>query len=351
MAFDNIVYTGDQASSDDKAAFVRDIAKHCNAYKGADTGRSLFQLLTTFGLFAGMLAVMAYSLQFFYALTLALSVVTSGLLIRLFIIQHDCGHGSFFNSRKANDWTGRLIGLLTMTPYDFWRRSHNMHHATSGNLDKRGIGAIDTITVKEYQALSPKMRFLYRLYRNPVLFILIGSPLYTMLVQRLPLKQTTEFHEGYKTLETSEIWKSVMLTNLSILAVYGGLSYLLGLGTVAAIYVPVLTITSWIGAWLFYIQHQFEDTIWENQENWSVQEAALMGSSYYVMPKILQWFSGNIGLHHIHHLCSKIPNYKLQECMDARPELSQINRLTLRESLGCTRLKIWDEDQRKMVAL
>ena len=337
--------------SGDKAAFVKDIAKHCNAYKGGETRRSIIQLSTTLALFVGVIVLMGYSLSVSYILTLALSVIASGLLVRLFIVQHDCGHGAFFKTRKANDWVGRLMGLLTVTPYDFWRRSHNMHHATSGNLDKRGIGAIDTITVREYAALSSKKRLLYRIYRNPILFLLIGSPLYTIFIQRIPMKQTTSFHEGYHTLEMKDIWKSVMWMNASIVVFYGALSLIFGFGTVAAIYIPILTITSWVGSWLFFVQHQFEDTVWENQESWSMQEAALMGSSYYVMPKILQWFTGNIGLHHIHHLSSKIPNYKLQACMDARPELAQINRLTLRESLSCVKLKIWDEDQNKMVPL
>ena len=330
---------------------VAAIAAHCKDYKGADTWRSLFQLVTTLSLFAACLGVMFYTLGISYGLTLLMVPLTAGLLIRLFIVQHDCGHGSFFNSKKANNWTGRFIGLLTFTPYDFWRRAHNMHHATSGDLDRRSIGGIDTITIKEYRSLSKRMQLFYRIYRNPVFMIIFGTPFYTVIMQRFPINQGTNFYENYKTLTAESIRQSILLNNVSLLVFYGAFAWLLGPINVLAVYLPVLVVTSWIGGWLFFVQHQFEDAYWEKHEEWDALESALMGSSYYALPKILQWFTGNIGLHHIHHLCAQIPNYKLQPCMDARPELAEINKLGFWESFKCPQLKLWDEELKKMVPL
>lgn len=320
-------------------------------YKGGEASKSIFQLVTTLALFAVNFGAMVYSLQISYFLTVLLLVPAAGLLTRIFIFQHDCGHGSFFRSKKANDWVGRCLGLLTVTPYDFWRRAHNLHHATSGNLDSRSIGGIDTVTVDEYAALPEKKQAWYRLYRHPLFLLVFGTPFYTLIMQRVPINTSSGFYEGYKMLKQSTIWKSIILTNLGIVGLYGAMGLAFGWGAVFAVYLPILIATSWIGGWLFYVQHQFEDTVWERQDKWDMQEAALMGSSYYELPKILQWFTGNIGLHHIHHLCSQIPNYKLQACMDARPELAEINKLTIRESLKCTDLKLWNEKENKMVSL
>ncbi len=339
-----------EAPGNNDSISVKDIAAHCNSYKGADAKRSIFQLVSTLALFLIACSLMVYSINISYWLTLFLTIPAAGLLTRLFIFQHDCGHGSFFNSKKANDWTGRFLGLLTVTPYDFWRRAHNKHHATSGDLDRRSIGGIDTVTVREYQALSKWQQLMYRTYRNPLVLLIFGTPFYVLVLQRLPLNQATNFYENYQTLPKSSIWKSIMLMNASIVIVYSALASVIGLGPLLAVYLPILVVTSWIGGWLFYIQHQFEDTYWEKNDNWNIQEAALLGSSYYALPKILQWFTGNIGLHHIHHLCSKIPNYKLQECMDAKPELETINKLTLHQSLDCVHLKLWDEQKEQMIS-
>ncbi len=341
----------DQGDSNGETVCVKEIAAHCQSYKGADAARSIFQLVTTLALFGITLAAMFYASTISYWIVAALILPAAGLLTRLFIFQHDCGHASFFKSKAANTWVGRFLGLLTFTPYDFWRRAHNLHHATSGNLDRRSIGGIDTITVAEYKALSKGRQLAYRIYRNTAFLVLFGTPVYVVFAQRLPLGQSSTFHEGYKSLSVSSIWKSIMLTNLALLALYGGVSLLIGVGTLAAIYLPILVVTAWLGGWLFYVQHQFEDAYWEADKKWDVMEAALMGSSYYALPKILQWFTGNIGLHHIHHLCSRIPNYKLQACMDARPELRDINRLTIVQSLKCSSLKLWDEAQKQMVPL
>ena len=330
---------------------VDEIFAHWKLYKGADTQRSLFQLVTTLGLFIASIAVMAYGVSLSYWASYLLLLPAAGLLTRIFIFQHDCGHRSFFKSKKANDWTGRALSLLTFTPYDFWRRAHNMHHATSGDLDRRSIGVIDTITVSEYQSLSKTAQLAYRLYRNAFLMIILGTPFYTLIAQRIPFNAGFNFYEGYKTLSTSSIWKSIMLTNLSLLAFYGAFVAVFGWSAFALVYLPTVVVTSWIGGWLFYVQHQFEDAYWERNEDWNSLESALHGSSYYKLPKILQWFTGNIGLHHIHHLCSQIPNYKLQTCMDAMPELKEINVLRARESLQCGNLKLWDEQNKRMIEL
>ncbi len=334
---------------EDQPLKAKDVMKHCHSYKGADVARSVIQLTLTLTLFAGVCIAMFFALKVSLILTGLFALIGGGLLTRIFILQHDCGHRSFFKSKRMNDWTGRALSLLTATPYDFWRRSHNVHHAVSGDLTRRGLGGIDTITTREYLALPKDKQFKYRLYRNPFLMLVIGTPFYMILAQRFPFNQSLNFYEGYKTLPFSSIWKSVFMTDIALLVFYGGLSLLFGFYNVLAIMLPILIVASWIGGWLFYIQHQFEDSYWEEHENWNIQEAALTGSSYYELPKILQWFSGNIGFHHIHHLCNQIPNYKLQECMDAKPELKEINRLTLRQSLDCLRLRLWDEKTSKMV--
>jgi len=331
--------------------YIRDIAAHCMTYKGADTKRSIAQLVSTLALFTALCTLIFFTLNISYLLALALMVPAAGLLTRIFIFQHDCGHQSFFKSKKANTWTGRLLGILTVTPYDAWRRSHNLHHASSGNLDQRGLGGIDTITVKEYEAYPKWKQRAYRFFRHPLFLLVFGTPLSILIIQRLPFDQDVFFYEANKKLTMATVWKSVIGTNLGIIAFYTAIATITGWSALLSVALPILIMTTWLGGWLFYIQHQFEDTLWERQDTWNMQEAALMGSSYYELPKILQWFTGNIGLHHIHHLCSQIPNYKLQECMNARPELENINKLTIRESLKCTGLKLWDEQQNKLVAI
>ena len=319
---------------------ARRFAAHCAAYKGADTGKAILQIVTTAIPFIVTVGLMFYLVERSYALTLLLSLPAAGLLIRFFIIQHDCGHGSFFPSRLANDTLGRTLSVLTVAPYGLWRRAHAQHHAASGNLERRGVGDIDTLTVKEYLSLSFLQRIKYRLYRNPAFLLLFGVPFYFLVLHRLP------WGHPYKVRET---WRSVTGTNLGMLAFYGLLTLLLGWKSMLMVALPIVIIASCIGGWLFFIQHQFEDTFWEESKNWDFQVAAIFGSSYYVLPKVLQWFSGNIGLHHIHHLCSMIPNYKLQACLDANPELQTINRLTFWESLKCMHLKLWDEKNRKLI--
>jgi omega-6 fatty acid desaturase (delta-12 desaturase) len=319
---------------------IQKFAAHCALYRAPNIARAIGQIITTGGLFLVLCVAMHVSLDYGYWLTLLLAIPTAGCALRFFIIQHDCGHGSFFGSRRANDITGRLLSVVTITPYAYWRRLHALHHASSANLDRRGYGDIDTLTVEEYLALSPMRRLGYRIYRNPVFLLLIAGPVHFLFLQRVPL-----------TLQVParEMWSSVMLLNLAIAIAYGLLITLLGWAHFAMLVVPVLMLSSAMGVWLFYIQHQFENTKWAKPPAWDRRSAALAGSSYYALPAILQWFTGNIGLHHIHHLCSHIPNYRLQECLDALPELKSINRLTIVQSFKSVRLALWDEHRQKLV--
>lgn len=308
---------------------------------GADVKRSIFQLVTTATAFTALLVVMAAASNGRYWLTLLLAVPAAGLLVRLFIIQHDCGHGSFFKSRAANDFLGRALSVLTLTPYGSWSQGHAIHHASTGNLDRRGRGDVETWTVAEYRASAPLKKLFYRLYRNPLVMVLLGAPINFILLQRLPVGH------GFRNRDSR---RSILALNLALLAVFGPICATFGVGPVLGTYLPVMVIASWIGNWLFYVQHQFETTNWERDSNWNFHSAALGGSSYFELPAILQWFSGNIGLHHVHHLCSRVPNYRLQACLDAAPELRRVHRVvTLRESLGCWRLALWDERRRSLV--
>ncbi len=325
---------------EDSRQIARRLFAHCAAYRGAETSRSVTQLVITTAAYAALIVLMFASLAYGYWITLVLAVVAGGLLLRLFVIQHDCGHGSYFNSRRANDTVGRLLSVFTLTPYGCWRRAHALHHASSGDLGRRGVGDIDTLTVREYLGLSRLGRLRYRIYRNPIILVVVGAPLYFLVFQRIPPAGMWS---------SKDAWISVVSLNAALIAFYGGLFAVLGTGPVLMVFVPVALIGAWGGVWLFFVQHQFEDTHWDQPDAWNLQVAGLGGSSYYVLPRLLQWFTGNIGLHHIHHLNSRIPNYRLQECLDASPELKAMNRLTFLESLKCVRLALWDEDQRKLV--
>jgi len=311
-------------------------------YRRASWGRATLQLLNTalpFALLWALMAVSAGAGRIW--LTLLLAVPAAGLLTRLFIFQHDCGHGAFFPSRRANNLTGAVIGVLTLVPYAYWRRTHAYHHAHSGNLGHRGVGDVHTKTVREYLALSPGRRFLYRLYRNP--FVLFGvGPFYQFVLKhRLPLDAPLSWKQE---------WASVLWTNLSIAAVSAGLCLLVGWQTFLLVHVPIVLFAGSLGVWLFYVQHQFEKAYWVREANWTAEAAAMRGSSFYDLPRVLHWFTGNIGYHHIHHLMSQIPNYRLQECFRNTPEMQRVTRLTLRQSLHCAGLKLWDEERRELVS-
>lgn len=329
---------------------IRDLTAYCNRFKGGDVRRSILQLTTTLGLFAAVFAAMlaCWHGGLGWA-TALLTLPAAGLLVRVFIIQHDCGHLAFFRSRRANDWTGRALSVLTFTPYGFWRQAHNIHHSSHGNLDRRGIGGIDTLTVREYKALPRRQRISYRIYRQPLLLIGLGTPFYVLLMQRFPLVQSIPFMAEYRSVPKEQAAPSVYGLNLALALFYGAAAWMLG-WTAVLLMLPVVALTAIMGGWLFYIQHQFEDTHWSSENDWNFQEAALLGSSYYALPKVLQWFSGNIGMHHIHHLNAMIPNYRLQECLDGSPDLQTMNRMSLRDSLKCLSWALWDEDKRRMVS-
>ncbi len=264
----------------------------------------------------------------------------AGFLVRLFMIQHDCGHGSFFASRRANDWLGRLIGVLTLTPYYYWQRSHAMHHASSGNLDRRGIGDVQTLTVAEYLARSHWGRMRYRLYRHPAVMFGIG-PLYLFLLRhRVPLGFT---RSGWRP------WLSTFGTSMAIVGIATVMSLTIGALPFLLVYVPLVSLGAAAGVWLFYVQHQFAETHWARGQNWSAHDAALYGSSNYELPKFLQWMTANIGLHHVHHLSSRIPYYRLPEVLRDYAELRTLGRVTIADSIKGLALVLWDEDIQRLV--
>ena len=304
--------------------------------------RSLFQLAVSIVPFFLLWTLMWFSLRYSYAIVLALAFPTAGLLVRLFILQHDCGHGSFFRSKTANDALGRALSLLTLTPYDRWRKNHAIHHATSGDLDRRGCGDVHLLTVGEYRNRSAPRRLMYRIHRHPLILFGIGPFIYFVVFQRFT------FHDPHLSKKERA---SVYWTNLALIAAVAFLSWLIGFKQFLLIHVPLVAISASVGAWLFYMQHHFESTYWQRNERWDYFQAGLAGSSLYDLPAVLRWFTANIGLHHVHHLDSQIPNYRLQECMDANPELQQVERLTLWGSLSCASLRLWDEEKSEMVGL
>ncbi|WP_147179149.1 fatty acid desaturase [Ciceribacter naphthalenivorans] len=310
-------------------------------YRQPRLGRSVFELAVTLVPIVVFWAIAYISLinGFWFGL---IAVVPAGIfLLRLFMIQHDCGHGSFFARRRLDDWTGRLIGVLTLTPYDYWRRAHAAHHATAGNLDERGVGDITTLTVEEYRALSPRGRLAYRLYRNPVVMFGIGPTFVFLLKQRLPFGM---MKDGARP------WISTMGTNLGIIALSALMIWAVGLVPFLVIHLPAVLIAGAAGIWLFYVQHQFEETHWSKGEDWKFPKAALHGASHYDLPLALRWLTGNIGIHHVHHLASRIPYYRLPEVLRDYPELASIGRITIRDSLSCVKLALWDERGGKLLS-
>jgi omega-6 fatty acid desaturase (delta-12 desaturase) len=302
--------------------------------------RALFQLLTTALPFLAVMTLMMVALTYGILAGMLLLPVGAGLLVRLFIFQHDCGHGSFFASNWANDLLGRLLSLATLTPYSFWRRDHAMHHAGTGNLDRRGSGDVTLLTLAEYRALPLRGRVAYRLYRHPL--VLFGAGPAWMILFRLRVPRGNPLRHWRD-------WLSITGTN-AVLAV-GVVTLLLTLGPLPVLlgWLPVTLLAATVGVWLFYIQHQFEDAYWEPRRHWDFYAAALRGSSFYDLPPALHWITGNIGFHHIHHLACRIPNYRLRECHEENPALQHSPRLTLRESLRCARLALWDTESRKLV--
>ena len=310
------------------------------AFSDARPWRSYVELAITLAPFLALFGVILFAVSYGYLSALLLTPVAGMLLLRLFIIQHDCGHGAFLPGRAGNDWIGRALGVLTLTPYDCWRRSHAMHHAGTGNLDARGFGDVDLMTVREYRESSRWQRLGYRFYRHPAVLLGLGPAYLFLLRHRLPIGM---MREGMK------YWVSALGTNLGLLTLLGLLVWAFGLATVALVFFPVLLTAASMGVWLFYIQHQFENAHWDRKDDWSFHEAALAGSSYLKLPAVLQWFTGNIGIHHVHHLSSRVPFYRLPEVLRAHPELQEINRFTTRQTIKPLVLALWDEEQRKMV--
>ncbi len=333
----------DRASSSPPAAKAehKQWLKILARYRDPDPRRSLYELAITAVPFFALWALMLFCLDLGYWLSLIIAVPAAGFLVRLFMIQHDCGHGSFFRRQAANHWVGRSIGVLTLTPYDYWRRTHAIHHAGSGNLDRRGTGDVTTLTVAEYLNLSRWRRLGYRLLRNPLILLALGPIYIFMLKHRLPV----ELMDGGK-----EVWISAMATNLAIGGIVLGMSWAVGFGDFLLVQLPITLLASSIGIWLFYVQHQFEDTYWEHQPDWSFHAGAMQGSTFFDLPAPLRWFTANIGMHHIHHLVSRIPSYRLGEVLRDHPELREVSRLTLRDSFNCFRLALWDEKQRRLVS-
>ena len=332
--------TTEQSRTQPGALSARDWVKTLAKYREPNQLRSVFELAVTFGPFVLLWALAWWSMSISYWLTFAISCANALFLLRLFTIQHDCGHGSFFKNRHVSDWVGRVIGVLTLTPYDVWRRTHSAHHSAAGNLGKRGMGDIHTLTVAEYNDLNGFNRLMYRVYRNPITLFGFG-PGYLFFVQnRVPLG----------LMNSVRYWVSAMGTNISIIAALLVIWYFGGFAAVFLIFVPSTLLAATAGMWLFYVQHQFEDTRWEQDENWQLHDAALHGSSHYVLPSVLQWFSANIGIHHVHHLYSRIPFYRLTEVLRDHNVLAESNKMTIRESLACARLHLWDENSRQLLS-
>jgi acyl-lipid omega-6 desaturase (Delta-12 desaturase) len=306
-------------------------------YARPDLGRSLWQVINTFVPFIALWYVMIRSVEISYWLTLLLAFPTAGLMMRTFIIFHDCGHGSFFKSRRANDILGIITGIINFTPYHRWRHDHAVHHATAGDLDHRGKGDIYTMTVKEYLDAPLWKKIGYRIMRNPLALFLVGPLAVFVITQRITLPT-----DGKR--ERASVW----WTNLALVVLIGLMCWLIGWQTYVLVQLPVLLISTSVGVWLFYVQHNFDPTYWERNDEWEFTKAGLDGSSFYKLPAVLQWFTGNIGFHHIHHLSPKIPNYKLPECHEENA-IFHVKPMTFWFSLKSLRLRLWDEERGQMV--
>jgi len=324
-----------EPSHGDRPAWKATLAK----YQRPSFWRATWQLTNSLGGYVVLWYLMYLSLGVSWWLTLPLAVLAGGLLLRVFIIFHDCGHGSFFTSRFANDFWGFITGLLTFTPYFQWRGDHAIHHGTAGDLDRRGVGDMWTMTVQEYLESSRWKRFAYRLARNSVVLFLIAPLVLFLFIQRFP-------RSGAKRRERYSVW----WMNLAVLGMAAGASTIFGLVPYLVIQLSVLMVASSVGVWLFYVQHQFEGAYWERGADWDYAAAALQGSSFFKLPKVLQWFSGSIGFHHIHHLSPRIPNYNLQRCHEADPVFRAVRPMSFLGGLRALGLRLWDESTKKLVS-
>jgi acyl-lipid omega-6 desaturase (Delta-12 desaturase) len=309
-----------------------------DVYAQPNLGRSLLDIATSVIPYVALSALMYLALSVSSVLALGLAVPTAGFLVRTFVVFHDCAHGSFMPSKRANAFVGRLAGLLVLSPFRRWRHDHAIHHATSGDLDRRGVGDLPTLTVCEYRARSRRGRVAYRVVRNPLVMFGLGPVIAMMIGPRIATRA-----------QRPRMRHSVLGTDVALLAIGGGLSWLIGFGPLMIIWLPAAMLAGSIGIWLFYVQHQFEDAYWQSPADWSYTDAALRGSSYLKLPKLLQFFTGNIGLHHIHHLNARIPNYNLQRAHDENSIFHDVPTLSLGQALRTVKLKLWDEDRNKLV--
>jgi acyl-lipid omega-6 desaturase (Delta-12 desaturase) len=318
----------------DRAAWKKVVAR----YQKSEVWPGVWQVANSLIPYAALWCLMFFALRISWWLTLPLGLLAAGFLVRIFIIFHDCGHGSFLPSRKANDILGFITGVLTLTPYYHWRWEHGLHHATSGDLDRRGVGDVWTLTVQEYLEASRWKRFAYRLARNPV--VLFGlAPLFLFFVKmRFPAAKAPRRERH-----------SVAWTNLAVVGVAAGMSLIFGLKAYLLLQVLITMVSGMAGVWLFYVQHQFEGAYWERSSDWDYATAALKGSSFYKLPKVLQWFSGNIGFHHIHHLSPRIPNYYLEKCHRAEPLFQMVKPVTFFASFKSLTFRLWDEQRQRLV--
>lgn len=339
----------DDSTSSDAATFAnatnpdpdpRALMRSLADFRTPDATRSWLELAVTLVPFLALFGALLFAVQAGHYAALLATPLAGLFLLRLFIIQHDCGHGAYFVDRTRNDRVGRALGVLTLTPYDCWRRSHALHHASTGNLDSRGFGDVDTLTVREYRALSPLGRFGYRLYRHPFVLLGIGPAYLFLLRHRLPIGHMREGRS---------FWISAMATNAATAGILALIVWQFGFFASALVFLPTLLTAASVGVFMFYIQHQFEDAHWDAGDDWSFHDAALHGSSYLHLPPVLRWFTANIGIHHVHHLASRIPFYRLPEVLDAHPELAQMNRFTMGQTFSPLLLTLWDEDRRKLV--
>ena len=329
-----------ESSASDALPDPKDIVRKLAPFRTPRLSRSVWELAATLAPFAAVFAVMLFAVSAGYYLALLLAPLAGLLLLRLFIIQHDCGHEAFLKQRSGNKWVGRAIGVLTLTPYDCWQRSHALHHASTGNLDARGFGDVDTLTVREYMERGRLKRLFYRMYRHPVVLLGFGPAYLFLLRHRLPIGLMKA---------GAVYWISALATNLATATILVLLALAFGAGTVALVFLPTLIIAASIGVWLFFVQHQFEEAAWDYRKDWSFHDSALAGSSYLELPAVMRWFTGNIGIHHVHHLMARIPFYRLPDVLKAHPELREINRLTLRQTPRLFALALYDETRRRMV--
>ena len=320
---------------------INTFAKALLPYRKPSGKRGVFEILVTIGPLMAIAALAFLALRHHFLWGLALVAPAAAFLVRLFMIQHDCGHGAFFASKRMNDWLGRIIGVMTLTPYDYWRHTHAVQHATSGALHRRSLGGVELLTVTEYRALSGLRRLGYWLYRHPVVLFGLGPAYMFLLQHRLPIGM---MRYGWKP------WVSVQMTNVGVVILSTTLIWIFGLPAFLFVYIPAMTLAASIGVWLFFVQHQFEDTYWAQSDEWDFNAAALLGSSHYDLPPILRWFTANIGIHHVHHLNSRIPFYRLGQVLRDEPALRNVSRLTLWQSLRCAKLALWDEAGSRLIS-